>query len=324
VIIAALLLAALVAGCGEEATPVETAPAGDDDAFLAEYPGAGAPGGMWARYYPLRTGNHWRGERQFRAWYDDGTVVADVSGEMASEMIGREERFGRTYEVEETRYTEQTPSGEETSTTWIRYRQDRDGLYEADVSINEPPALITVAGKETEREAPAAAASAGSSALDAAVRAEKHPARRAALAAHFERHQRLVMAVLLGANAFAAPAAAAGPEAEELTRLAYPLRRGQEWVIRDVPLFTAEAERRDLLRLPIGHRVGMRVRITPPGLHPDDDVLLWYGNCGLLRMYVNVQTEMTDFDGTPLGTIFTEEIVELVEADVLGRPWCGR
>ncbi|MDH3197993.1 MAG: hypothetical protein OEO21_07110 [Candidatus Krumholzibacteria bacterium] len=325
VIIATLLLAALalVSSCGEEATPVQTAPAGDE-ALLAESAAMFPPGGMWARYYPLRTGNHWRADRQFRAWYDDGTVVADIGGESSREMIGEEVLFGRTYAIEEWRLIERFEGLEDTTTYWIRYRQDRDGLYEANVAMSEPPVLIAAAGKEGGRRALTVSAADGAGVAHAILRNETHPGRRAAIAAHLERHRRLVTAAMLGADALAASAAAVAPEDEELTRLVYPLRRGREWVIREDPLFTSAAEGRDLLRLPIGRRVGMRVRIVPVELEPDADVLLWYSNCGLLRMYVSVQTEMTDFDGTPLGTLFTEEIVELVEADVLGRPWCGR
>jgi len=324
-ILATFLLAtlALIAGCGEEASPVETAPAADT-ALLAGDAAMSPPGGMWARYYPLRTGNYWRSDRQLRAWDDDGTVIFDVSGESSREIIGEEQLFGRMYMVEEWRIIERYDGNEDTTTFWVRYRQDRDGLYEADIPISDPPVLLAGAGKDGGRRALTVSAADGAGLEAAIARREKHPGRRAAIAALMERHRRVVMTAMIGADALAAGTAVSAPEDDEITRLVYPLRRGREWVVREDLLFTAAAEGRELLRLPIGNRVGMRVRIVPVELAPDADVFLWFSHCGLLRFYVSMQEEMTDFDGTPLGTIYSEEIVELVEANVLGRPWCGR
>ena len=320
---ACLLLAilAFVPGCREAASPVDTAPA-VDLALLAENSASNPPGGMWARYYPLRTGNHWRYDRQFRAWDDAGLVDIDVVGESTREIIGEEVLFGRTYMVEEWRITEPAENGDETFTYWIRRRQDGNGLFEADVAISEPPALIAVAGKEAEPRPSTVTAARNLDGVDAIIRNEKHAGRRAAMAAHFERHRRLVAAALRGMEA--ASGSLAGLEEEEITRLVYPLRRGQKWVIRDDPFFGAEVEGRELLRLPVGQRVGVRLRITPPIVGPDDNVLMWFSNCGLLSVYVFVESVMTDPTGNPIGMFYSEEIVELFESDVSGRPWCGR
>lgn len=322
-LLTAFLLAALALfpGCSEETSPVQNAPAPDVDPYFAGNATGNLAGGLWADYYPLRTGNRWRSERRFRVWDDDGNVINDITGESTRELIGQEELAGRIYTVEEWTMSEGIEGEVHSTTYWIRYRQDRDGLYEADVTAVEPPTLLASPGKENQRRTLTTSAWNDDGAVQAMVRQVKDPTRRAAIAAHLVRHRQVVAAALFGATAYAA---SAGPEAGEITRLLYPLRRGRSWVIRDEPLFTAEVEGRELLRLPIGRRVGVRVRITPPGAGPDDEVFLWFSSCGMLRLYARLQGEMTDPDGTPLGTINTEEIVELVEADVGGRPWCGR
>jgi hypothetical protein len=303
-----LVLIVLVPGCRDDATPVITAPSVDAALAMAgPYP----PGGMWARYYPLAMGNHWRYDRQFRIWDEDGNVLTDISGETTREIVGQEEISGRMYTVEEWIYTDDQGS----SPSWLRYRQDRDGLYEADISITEPPALIGANRESLLKRPDAITAAAGLE--NELLRREADPYRRALIAAHLERHRRLVSAALGWVYS-------TGVEAGELTRLLYPLRPGETWSIRDEPLFNSEMEGYELLRLPVGNRVGARIRITPPGTTPDEDVLVWYSSCGQLRMYVYVETEGTDPGGNPIGPLYSEETVELVDVDLPGRPSCGR
>jgi len=313
--IACLLLSilALVPGCREDATPVVTAPTADA-ALLADNAGSYPPGGMWARYYPLRVGDYWNYDRSFKVWDGDGVVLHDEIGSSSREIIGHEVIGGRVYTVEEWTITDS--HGE--FPTWIRYRQDRDGLFEADVSIGDPPTLVDPDRKGRETRRPIALAAV--SATNELLRRERDPYRRAAIAAHLERHRQLVAAAMRGLE----QVSAADLQAGEITRLRYPLRPGDSWVIRDDPFFGAEVEGRELLDMPIGKRVGVRIRITPPIVGPEDDVLVWYSQCGQLRMYVYVESEATDPEGNPLGLLFSEELVELVETDVAGRPACDR
>ena len=68
------------------------------------------------------------------------------------EIIGVEERFGREYIVEECRIYDSELT--DTLVTWVRFRQDRTGLYEAMIPIIEPPMYRSAArGRPPHRRA---------------------------------------------------------------------------------------------------------------------------------------------------------------------------
>lgn len=291
-----LIVIAMLPACRGDVPSSTTAPPVDANLVV------GAPdpsGGAWARYYPLEIGNQWRYEWRHRMWEGDGTVRLDREGELTSEIIGMEEFFGRMYVVEEQHET----YDEGDAFTWIRYRQDRDGLYEAEVSITQPPALIGAerAAMEKRPEALAPAAGTNRELLPHGVDSNG----RVMIDVLAERHRRLVAAGLGRVIGTA--------EEGEITRMPYPLRPGEIWSAFSE--LNSEMEGHELLHLPIGNRVGARIRIT---LSEDAYTLVWYSRCGLLRIYHYSET------GIPGQPLYTEYVLELVDSDVTGRPSCGR
>jgi hypothetical protein len=115
---------AATCGCGEQATvPQDTG--GDPD---------GSP------FYPLEIGNVWNYHSSFAlGFYDTDTgaeLRADTTlGVWRVELTGRETIGGVEYTIE----TAVVETASRTDTTWVRLRQDQNGLYRADIPRRFPP-----------------------------------------------------------------------------------------------------------------------------------------------------------------------------------------
>ena len=314
-LVSSVLLTAALTGC---ARPTPNAPAQArssayaNESFLAAGPDAG--GG----YFPLRIGNRWHAESDFRATLTtpDGVVLTVViHADITREIIGTETIAGRTYVVEQSVTDEDDPSGPFNS--WIRYRQDAAGLYEADVDLSIPPALDS-----GESVSPINATRPETGGLPATF-AERLPAnQRDAYGAAWDVLQERVAAIRT-AHALASRSAVATPPGGvlpgELTRLEYPLRPGATWVIRNDPLFGSTVEANGSIEVPAGKFPGSRIRITIDLLGPNDIIHEWFSRSGQLALRYHLESEATDVDGNPIGTL-TADYDETLQDLSLVRP----
>jgi hypothetical protein len=317
--IAALLL---VLGCGsmdqgpgDFESPTGTLPVAADEALHQSGDQASVNGG----FYPLAIGNEWTYRSDFVVTMGGDTSSAGEASERRT-IIGMEERFGRPYFLEQQTTTDE--DGDTLTVYWLRYRQDRSGLYEADIAITEPPLsrlsrAFYVAGRGGTREERLAAAWRRLSANSPRASAEAYQKAWNQL----ERRLRAIHASL-GMDPGTVPRIAGrrgGVLPEELTRLHYPLHPSAEWVILDDPLVAATVESHDVLDLPSGKMSGWKIRLMSNLYGPNDTVIYWYGRDGFLGSQVHVETEARDASGNPIGKITIEESLFLVDYSLVSR-----
>jgi hypothetical protein len=291
-----VLLATVVTGCARptpNAPPSSRANASAMGSFLS----AGGSGG----YFPLQIGNRWHAESDFRSTLttpDGGTGTFTIHANIMREIIGTETLAGRAYVVEQTVTDEEDAFGPFNS--WIRYRQDAAGLYEADVDISQPPVL------DSGRSAgPINAALPEARDLPMRLAERLSADQLDAYQAAWDVLQKRIVAIrsvhaLASGNGATHPG---GVLADELTRLAYPLRPGATWVIRADPLFGSIVEANGNVVVPAGKFAASQIRITIDGLGPNDVVREWFSRSGQLAFRYHIESVATDVDGNPIGTV---------------------
>lgn len=95
-------------------------------------------------YVPLAVGDSWTFQAtqtrttEFQNRPSPPPEVSVLTGDYS--IVTTEELSGATYSVQKRAFLS---GGVVTVTTWIRYRQDADGLYVAPVPFNQPPTLRT-------------------------------------------------------------------------------------------------------------------------------------------------------------------------------------
>jgi hypothetical protein len=292
-----------LAGCGADDT---TGPGGvlsgaPDASVQALPPDGDASSARTSRngFFPLQNGNYWHyaGSTEIISipYGEPGPPVMETM-EYTEErtLVGTEMIAGREYVIEEARIDWDFG---DTDYEWRRYRQDRSGLYEADVSIDTPPGPT--------RELSQAAAARG-------LPADRLPAsnREAWSDALRRLEQRLEVA---------RHAAESGSEAMppiffdpgELTRLRYPLKPGLEWTVREVPFFGSVVESPEVLNLEPGRLMGFRIRMVSEVYEPGDLVRSWYGRRGLLKFSAHVNSLVVGMTGDTLGTLVLDDLMVL-------------
>jgi hypothetical protein len=231
-------------------------------------------------------------------------VELSIHTDITREMTGTETISGREYTLLRETLTSTSPAnpGGSTYTTWIRYRQDADGLYESDVT--GPPA--SGAGV-----AAAAASTRPSVAFPASIREHATVAQTAAYERAWEGLQRKIAAVR---QAVADPLRVADVAPGEIIRLDYPLHPGASWTVREDPLFTSTVERLERLDLPAGSFNAYRIRIGSQFFGPEDTVHLWMGRSGLLQFRYRLVEPATDENGNVIGELVVthDEVVDAV------------
>jgi hypothetical protein len=308
---AVLLCAAMtLAAC----SVVDTDTTVPDGALLAR---SVAPGGSPAvaetprsEFYPLEVGNRWEYSGSQTLWMVGGYPVTMHSYESRT-LTGYETLFDREYLIEEQAVI--LSSMPPAVLYWLRYRQDKAGLYEADVSMTDPP------GDD------------GAGALRTTGSLSPWPRLFAELAARTPDDKRdvfetarelmrqklaLVGQVLGGTGRAMLAGPPGGVLPDEITRLRYPLHVGQEWVVRETPLFSSVVEGHEVLDLPAGRFGGWRIRMASEMFGPNDRVLLWYGRDGLLSIYARLEVEVTGPTGEPEGTMVSEETLVLEKVEI--------
>jgi hypothetical protein len=308
---ALLLVAAILAAIFScNITDTDPADTGIEAVYSADDILAGKGGGNAhkGKFYPLALGNTWHytGERMMQVG-DSDPFYGSVSEERKIREM--EQLFGREYFVEEqTGVISDGVSPDDAYIYWIRYRQDKAGLYEADVAITIPPGGYDSTSVTGAWEKIWQKASAG---LD------RETVDRLRIA-HFRKLD-LVDEVLgrrLGRHMLAGPPG--GILTNEIQRLKYPLHVGQEWTIREIPLFTSEVLKHDVLDLPAGKMNGWKIT-NHSGIFGENDVVwFWYGRTGFLGMVVHLETEVTLVDGTVVPVV-SDETLWLDSYDIGGK-----
>jgi hypothetical protein len=267
---------------------------------------AGTHGGA---FYPLDLGDRWHYARTYDVRWQDASgaphayhVDSAIERELACDVpLGT-----RSYAAERT--LELAPGA--TYLSWIYYRQDRRGLYEADNPV-PPPCESVPPPEETGPGLHVHIAP-----LSSIAEQGKLPEDPGVLAAMGTLEQRLSLVrytLGLPAPSLRRPRPAPG----EIVRLAYPLYPGQRWIIRAQPRFTSRVEGVDVLRLPAGRFVAYRIRIDSELFGPNDRVHVWYGRQGFLRLDFHGESQGVDDYGNPLDYAVVSEDHEVLDGIAL-------
>jgi len=264
-------------------------------------------------FFPLAVGNRWHSISADTIRIDpigNGPPLAEftITSDISRVLIGTETLFGRSYFVQEETAS---PSGAligragSAFSAWTRYRQDRSGLYEADVNVSTPPTLdgdcrvprskVIVPGVDKARSLPAS------------LVGRLPAAQRSAFAAAWDRLQERegIIRTSLGA----APGTGAGrgrrrgPLEGEIVRLKYPLHSGTTWVIRPDPLFSSTVDEHEVLALPAGRFPSYDIRIDSDLIEAGEFVRLWFGRSGQLAFRFRLVALAVDSQGNEIGTI---------------------
>ncbi len=285
----------MLAGCSADA-PIATAPdarAGGADLEKAKPKRDKGRKG----FYPLEVGNRWQYRHELRILLipvAGPPVVLSARGQdVLRELVCVETRGELEYVVERETITE--PG--RTFVTWIRYRQDGSGLYEADVLGTEPPACDPAGSLRADRGRTALEPHA----IDPDLASIADPERRRSYAAAIAEIEEKRAATRRVRRTDRSGAAARSAVDGELTRLRYPLRRNQSWTIRTDPEFTARVEGHESLALPVGRKSGWRVLLHSEFYGPRDFARFWYSRDGVLQFREGFEAEVRDPAGNPTG-----------------------
>lgn len=350
--LAAVAVGLPVAGCDRVAEPGDAAPPALDSTgpdLLASPAGSlesevgavesGPMHGARSRFFPLEQGNRWFYERHARMQLlpDQGEPPPpeQLEATIETQIAGTEQLFGRTYIVASEHWIEPGGSFDQ----WIRYRQDRAGLYEADVSTTQPPTLGPVDGSPAPslRLASTAAGRAPGVRvpLDASIAlARARLARSAPQSGWLRAFDQLVARRSQLLACAAAPHTSTPPAVQvlgharpggvlenEVLRLDYPLRPGATWPLRaaEPELFTLTVERPQVLNLPAGRFAAWRLRMDSSLFGPEDQVHIWYSRCGQLQLVAHLIAEATDEQGNRIGTLVWDERNALADLELPRR-----
>ena len=274
---------------------------------------AAAAGGFGsATFYPLALDNTWNYEGTFHLALvnPDGTPAGEpdeIQAVEADRIIGTEVINGVPYFVREEVLNESPDPHTGQWVAWSRMRQDRSGLFAAEVNVDVSPTLQT----STARYA-APSARRGRPTLDVAV-LEKHglsKANAAAFAARFERLRDAARGWSRSADATHAS------QAGELTWLLYPLHIGVEWNIRPDMPWPARVDRVERIVSKMGPLTAYRIETVPLGipLLEGEYVRLFYGRVGYIGYSIHSSFQVTDENGQPTGVTAIVDDTRLLAA----------
>jgi hypothetical protein len=319
----ALCIGLVMASCGTlDQGPDRALGEGPAESGLASEQGLLAPDGHSTEkgFFPLDIGNTWTYAEKFVVVVDDGPPSVTERRETRT-MTGTEELSGHEYVVEVAAGFDE--NGDTLYKQVTRYRQDRAGLYEADIAAGQSPSnagrAASFVRSSTERND------------DAMARVWEEISRKVGTeeqAAYRRGWEDLVSRLSVIYGAMGRPSGLTpvlqGPPggvlAGEITRLKYPLHPSQEWVVRDAPIYVySTVESHDVLDLPPGKMNGYKLRIMNDALGPEDLVYYWYGRDGLLGFTVHVETVIVDPGGDPVGSLVVDENAFLESLDLLGK-----
>ena len=272
--------------------PAFRAPESELEAFAAD--------GSGDRFYPLEIGSRWNYRGGFKLALDDGNgplqVIADVSSTTYRVMQCDQEIEDRVYRVEYAVQVEWSTYGPRAFHSWIRYREDRNGLYERDITGATPGCSRPDPSRTT-------AVTAERSVVEGLDDPRLREAARTALA-----RVDVVREVLRRGPFTGLEAAGSG----EITRLRYPLVTGATWTIRSDPRVEATVEGLDHFEVESGLLPAYRIRIDWPVVSgPHDLIHVWYGRAGYLGMNAHLEF------GSDIGLMIADETETLVGLDLV-------
>lgn len=260
-------------------------------------------------FYPLAIGNSWHYSGIFQMWIVDGNVPGvplTIHNEIDRELVGSEVRWGRTYIVEEMRQVQDVRPGE-LFTYWSRFRQDRSGLYLANVCACEPSILemrVKSFYSHGARSTPIP--------IHRIIPPGPPDPWKKAWAVHREKLELVRTAISATREAMTAVSTASPADSEE-TLLSYPLHPGASWTFFG-DTWTVEAI--EALNVPAGRFTAYRIRIDFPSLGPTDNLVIWESRSGRLGHRVHLTTEATDWQGNQTGTIVSHEVETLESLEI--------
>ncbi len=248
-----------------------------------------------AEFHPLAQGNRWTYDREFSVNFvvhDEPVDRFVYRARIDVEQTCLEIIHGTSYQIE--RHLETSEGGDEYQ-SWLRLRQDRDGLYEYD-GYGRPGCEVVPSARRQR---------ASETAIDpAATIVPKLPeGQRAAVSAAIERQLERVAAIraVLGLMS-------SGVSNNEIQRLAYPLHTGAAWVLRADPRITQRVQGVDPIHTAAGTVVGYRIDLVwTDYFGPNDRVTVWYGRQGMLGLDFHLEGTATDPSGNVIGTLISEE-----------------
>jgi hypothetical protein len=289
-VIAGCIVLGLACGCGGKKP---TSPAARDVGMAIEATASGkgssdhgSPHSGGGEFYPLTLGNRW----DYLARY----VVSGGGGDdyvyesrFRDELTHVASHDGYEYFVAPRTY-----EGESGPSYWIQYRQDRDGLYEWE-------GLIRGSSGTTETRAPVARPRPTWRAVAARLGV---PEGSAPWRAAWQRaEERCAVVALMARRAGAAGTASVA--VGELQRLAYPLRVGQRWDVRQDPHFWSVVVGPARLSTPAGTFNCWAIRMGSEFFGPNDVGVTWYGTSGYLGYRFTFEEQAVDPSGNVMGTM---------------------
>lgn len=313
-----VLILLCFAGCSAEH---QSAPTASDQALSSSQviSDGTVEGAASQAFYPLELGNHWTFQRHFTAAFrgSDGSTTPffDATTLIETELECVEALSGKNYVVEHDVETFENQTFE----SWVRMRQDRSGLYEADVSTDLPPSCAT---RPSRNGAPQRMQEEDGEAriVERLAAIASSPEQLNALQQAWDRvreRQQILHGVVGPRVGFLGKAG--GPASGELTRLRYPLHTGQSWIVRDDPMFSSEDEGGEALHTAVGTISTRRIRMHSDLFGPEDDVVLWFGRHeGFVGVRAHTEGVVTDSEGNPVGTIVSDDVIRLVGIDLVG------
>jgi hypothetical protein len=302
-------LSLFVNGCGRPA-PVAPQPAEAQSSGNALESGRFPDGG----FFPLAVGNRWHSVSADTIRIDpigNGPPLAEftITSDITRVLIGTETLFGRSYFVqEETASSSGALIGRTASafSTWTRYRQDRSGLYEADVDVSRPPTLDDGPCRRSQSTAAVPGVDRARS-LPASLVSRLPAAQRSAFSAAWDRLQEretiIRTSLLAGSGAGPGRGQRRGPLGGEIVRLKYPLHSGATWVIRADPLFSSTVDDHEVLALTCGRFSSYDIRIDSDLIQAGEFVRLWFGRSGQLAFRYRLVALVVDSEGNEIGTL---------------------
>lgn len=310
-VLAGLMLLATFLGCST-ATPVQ--PDRRMDHAISSVGSTPLASGFGAAsFYPLKVGNRWEysGESRFALVDPEvygGPVVVDVRYTESHSILGEEERDGHVYALREEVREVQSGSYFGSGKSWSRMRQDRSGLYAANMP-QEPPSITTSAG--------ATQATSVHGLLPGEVTAFRERGfSEDAIARFTARIVRLRMAARGAGRALSER----GRDSDaELTWLLYPLRLGAEWNMVPGLEWPARVGRIETLETRSGRLVAYRIETNPGGepMKEGEYVRLWYGRAGYVGYSLHLWDVATDADGNPTRVTATfDDTMILTDAEL--------
>lgn len=250
--------------------------------------------------YPLALGNHW--DYRIRT---DSQITTDAGPQppVVTERPWAADIF-RTAQTGDLSYFIQSEGDPSSACAhcdeefWMR--ESRLGLFELD-NVGARPG-VTVDGASSDPEAADLVAYVDRTVADPGQRAAFHRA-ATAIAAKLA----LVRPIPGGTR----PALGAAPG--EITLLSYPLHVGERWIVRESPRFARIVVGREVVNVPLGTFPAWKIRGTSELFGPDDRVLFWYSNLGLLRVRVHATSDATDDTGNVIGRVVLDSDQSLTD-----------